>query len=89
MMVFAVLDQLLYLDAGQLLFDRQMLIDGGDIVVGGGNDLYRTEDFDTTPLQSFEGLRTRDLMNKMAVDIEHGGPAFDGSDDVTVPDLFK
>jgi hypothetical protein len=89
MMIFAILDQLLHLDAGKFLLDGQVLIDGGHIMVGGGDDLVRPENFDTASLQAFESLGAGDLMDKMPVDIEYGGAALDRADDVAVPDLFK
>ena len=66
-----------------------MLVDGGNVVVGGGYDLLRAEDFQSAVFQSFECLGAGDLVDKMFVDVEDGGAAVDGFDDVAVPDLFK
>jgi hypothetical protein len=88
-MFFAVLYQLLYLDAGQFFLDRQMLVERGYVMVRGGYDLFRPEHFQSTFFEAFEGLRAGDLVDEMPVDIEDGGPAVDSFDDVTVPDLFE
>jgi hypothetical protein len=88
-MFFAVLDELLDLDAGELFLDGKVLVQGRHVMIRGGYDLFGPEDLDAAFVESVEGLRTGDFMYEVSVDIEYGGAALDGFDDVTVPDLFK
>jgi hypothetical protein len=88
-MFLAILYERLNLDAGQFLFDGEMLIQGRDVVVRGGYDLRRPEDFDAAFFEAFEGLRAGDFVDEMFVDVKHGRAAVDGFDDMPVPDFFK
>jgi len=67
----------------------RVLVDGGDVMVGGGDYLLGAQYCQASFLQAFEGLGAGDLVNKMFVYVQDGRPAFNGLDDVLVPDLFK
>jgi hypothetical protein len=58
-------------------------------MIGGGDDLMRSEYFHAASLQSLECLGAGDFVDKVPVDIEHGRAAFERPDDVAVPNLFK
>lgn len=88
-MSFAIVDQLLDLNPGKLFFYRQVLVDGRDVMVGGGDDAVGAEDFDSALFESFESLGAGDFVDEMFVYIQDRGSAFYGADDVAVPDLFE
>jgi hypothetical protein len=89
MVLLAVIDQFLDLDPGQLFFYGQVLIEGRDVMVGGGYDALGAEERESSVLEAFEGLGAGNLVDEMFVDIQYGGAAVNGLDDVPVPDLFK
>ena len=71
------------------LRDRQVLIDGRNIVVGAGRHLLGTEDLDTTLAQARKGLRTCHLVDILTVDIENARAAINDADRVCIPNLIE
>ena len=61
--------QRLHLKAAELLLDGQVLIEGGYIVIGGGDGLCGTRHFDPSLIQTIKSLGAGDLVNEMLVDI--------------------
>ncbi len=57
--------------ARQRLGYRQMLVDGRYVVVGGGNGLVGPEYGQIAGAEPVKSLRTGNLVNKMAIDIDH------------------
>ena len=85
----AIFRQFVHLKTRQRLADGQVLIDGGHVVIGGGDGLSGPEHRYAALAQSVESLWTGDFVNEVAIYVEHVLPAFDGLDDVCVPDFVK
>ena len=58
-----------------------------DIVIHNGQRLLRRAHFAASRAQTLKGLRARDLVDKVAVDIEEAGPIGGLMDQVFVPDF--
>ena len=89
MVFFAVFYQLLYLAAGEFVFDGQVLVDGGNVVVGGGYYLLGAEYFHAPFLYPFKRLGAGHLVYEMLINVQHGGTAADGFNNVLIPNFFK
>ena len=85
----AVARQHFHLLAAQRLGNRFVLVLGGYVMVGGGDDTVRAGQSDTALTQSVEGLRTGHLVNQVTVDIKHLVPTRHFGDYVGVPDFVK
>jgi hypothetical protein len=64
-------------------------VQGRNIVIGSGNDLFGAEDFEAPVLNAFEGLGAGDLVDEMFVNVKYGRSSVNSFDDVPVPDLLK
>ncbi len=62
-----------------------MDIDGWNIVVGGRDRQVGTPNLTVVHPQALEGLRRRDFMHQMQIDIEEIWAARLGADDVGIP----
>ena len=66
-----------------------MLVERGNVVIGGGHYLLWPEHFQTALFETFESLRAGDFVNKMFVNIQNSRATVNFPDDVLFPDLFK
>ena len=71
------------------LCDWQVLIGGGDVVVGACRNLLGTEHLDTTTAQARKSLRTCYLVNILTVDIENTRAAVNCAYGVCIPNLIE
>ena len=71
------------------LGDRQVLVDGRDVVVGRGGDLCRACHADAAPFQACESHGRRHLVDVLAVDVEHRASAVFGAHGVRIPYLVQ
>src|SRR5437879_5714510 len=84
----AVLLELRDLLGGDLINDGKRAIRRRNAVVEGGNSQIAAADFEPALAQSLEGLRGRDLVDQVKVDIEQRGCAGLLVDDVGIPEFF-
>lgn len=85
----AVISQCFNLVAGEGLFDGQVLIFGGNVMVGSGGGTIDVEHLDASLAKTVECLGTRDFVDEVSVDEDGVGITRDSFDDVPVPNLFK
>ncbi len=71
------------------LVDAGGAVAGRDVVVGDGDRRVRPAHLAAGELQPLEGLRRRDLVAEMQVDIEEVGALARRGDDMAVPDLIE
>ena len=62
-MLFTILGQFIYLEAGEFILNGQMLINRGNIVVGGGYCVLWTEYTDSTLVYPCKSLRASYFMD--------------------------
>ncbi len=77
------------LDAAVLLLDAGAAVGGGDVMVGDGNGRVRPPHLSAGHAQAIEGLRARDLVDEVAVDIEDTRAVGQPLHNVAVPDLVE
>lgn len=88
-MPFAVFGELVHLEAGQLIPDGKMLINGGDIVVSRGHCVPGTEYPEPPPVDFRESLGACHFMDQMPVNVENGRSSLDFLNHMGIPDLVK
>jgi hypothetical protein len=66
-----------------------MLIPRRDIMVRSGNSLRSSENRDILGSQAIESLRTRNFVDKMPVNIQYGGAAFNGINHMIFPNFIE
>jgi hypothetical protein len=76
-----------YLTASLFLSDRKMLIEGGNVVVGGGSNLCGACNPYPAPHKAGKGYWRSHLVDILAIYIKHTPPALFGADGVRVPDF--
>src|SRR6202030_858569 len=85
---FAVGFKLGNLGGSDFIEDRKRARRSGGAVVGGGDGQVGTANFHAAREEAVEGLRRRDFVDQMQVDVEQRGNAGLSGDDVIVPDFF-
>src|ERR1017187_2016782 len=87
--VCAVLAQRGDLRGRDLVDDVEAALEGGRyIVVHSGDGTVGAADLAASEAQAFKGLRRRDLVEELQVDVEHGGLAPGLDDHMLLPDFF-
>src|SRR4051812_22506851 len=84
-----VLFQRIYLAAAELFANRQVLVNGRDVMISSRNSLRREKHFDAALVQAGKSLWAVYFINKMFVDIQHRRSAFNFADYVPFPDLIE
>ena len=79
------------LPGGDGVEDVEAVLDagGGDVVVDGGDGAVGAAELATGHAEAVEGLRAGDLVDEVEVDVEDGGLACGGGDEVLVPEFFE
>ena len=85
----AVLGQSLDLTPRLGLLDREVLVDGRDVVVGRGGDLRRASHAEAPALDAPEGHGRGHLVDILPVDVEHAAAAVLDAHGVCVPNLVQ
>ncbi len=85
----AVLGQGLDLPPRLGLLDREVLVNGRDVMVGRGGDLRRPRHTETPALDAPEGHGRSHLVNILPVDVEHTAAAILDAHGVCVPNLVQ
>jgi len=67
----------------------QMLVDGGNVMIGGGKRFPGTKDFNASASETFKGLGACHFMDVMHVDIQNIGTAGYGLNHMGIPDFVK
>ncbi len=85
--VAGILGQRLHLGAAFDIIDAVRAVGRGHVVVDDGQGFLRGMDLPTGHAEAFEGLRARDLVDEVTVDVEQAGAVGLAVDDVVVEDL--
>ena len=85
--ILGVLGESRNLGRGFGILDAVRAVGGRHVVVDHGQRLARLAHLAAGHAQALEGLRARDLMDEVAVDVEKARPVILLIDDVVVPDL--
>src|SRR6478672_7115913 len=88
-MLSAIFYELVYLHARKLVTNRQVLIDGRNIMVGCSHHMIGTKYREPSFFQSCKSLRTGYFVNKMFIDINHIRAIRYGFYQMPVPNLFN
>jgi hypothetical protein len=87
--LLAVTAEGLYLEPGKVIPDRQVLVYGGDVMVGGGHGLPRTRNRQSSFPQSVKGLGAGHLVDEVPVDVKDVRETFLPFHHMAVPHLVK
>lgn len=78
-----------HLQSRQGFLDGQVLVFGGHVMIGRGNDLFGSEYLQTSFFQSFKSLGTGYLVNEMFINVQNRRTVLNGLDHMGVPDFFE
>ena len=88
-MLLTILSQFIYLESGEFVLYGEMLVNRGDVVVGSGHCMLRSEYADPPLVDPGKSLGTGYFMNQMLIYIEYRRASFNLFHHMGIPDFVK
>lgn len=88
-MLLTILSQFVYLESGKFVLYGEMLVNSGDIVVGSGHCMLRSEYADPSLVDPGKSLGASYFMNQVLIYIEYRRTFFNLFHHMDIPDFVK